>query len=68
MRAELSALWKAAGEDDISSDNLINAQDSYTPDLYDLWLLHTFLVWKLYPDWLINSYWQDNKISFIQIH
>uniref|UniRef100_A0A673LDQ4 Protein C9orf72-like n=1 Tax=Sinocyclocheilus rhinocerous TaxID=307959 RepID=A0A673LDQ4_9TELE len=33
MRAELSALWKAASEDDISSDNLINAQDSYTPDL-----------------------------------
>ncbi|KAL0177735.1 hypothetical protein M9458_026629, partial [Cirrhinus mrigala] len=36
MRAELSALWKAASEDDISSDNLINAQDSFTPDLYDL--------------------------------
>lgn len=33
MRAELSALWKAASEDDFSSDNLINAQDSYTPDL-----------------------------------
>ncbi|XP_076831102.1 guanine nucleotide exchange factor C9orf72 homolog [Brachyhypopomus gauderio] len=33
MRAELSALWRAANEDDISSDNLINAQDSFTPDL-----------------------------------
>lgn len=35
MRSELSALWRAASEDDISSDNLINAQDSFTPDLYD---------------------------------
>ncbi|KAI4892080.1 hypothetical protein NFI96_022392 [Prochilodus magdalenae] len=33
MRMELSALWKAASEDDISPDNLINAQDSFTPDL-----------------------------------
>uniref|UniRef100_A0A8B9K091 C9orf72-SMCR8 complex subunit n=1 Tax=Astyanax mexicanus TaxID=7994 RepID=A0A8B9K091_ASTMX len=33
MRAELSALWKAASEDNISPDNLINSQDSFTPDL-----------------------------------
>ncbi|XP_036429806.1 guanine nucleotide exchange C9orf72 homolog [Colossoma macropomum] len=33
MRAELSALWRAASEDDISPDNLINAQDFFTPDL-----------------------------------
>ncbi|XP_065153125.1 guanine nucleotide exchange factor C9orf72 homolog [Paramisgurnus dabryanus] len=33
MRAELSALWRAASENDISPDNLINAQDTYTPDL-----------------------------------
>ncbi|XP_072533892.1 guanine nucleotide exchange factor C9orf72 homolog [Salminus brasiliensis] len=33
MRAELSALWRAASEDDISPDNLINAQDSFMPDL-----------------------------------
>ncbi|XP_007238049.3 guanine nucleotide exchange factor C9orf72 homolog [Astyanax mexicanus] len=33
MRSELSALWKAASEDNISPDNLINSQDSFTPDL-----------------------------------
>ncbi|XP_066535230.1 guanine nucleotide exchange factor C9orf72 homolog isoform X2 [Hoplias malabaricus] len=33
MRAELGALWRAASEDDISPDNLINAQESFTPDL-----------------------------------
>ncbi|XP_026885249.2 guanine nucleotide exchange C9orf72 homolog isoform X1 [Electrophorus electricus] len=33
MRAELAALWRATSEDDISSDNLFNAQDSFTPDL-----------------------------------
>ncbi|XP_030628329.1 guanine nucleotide exchange factor C9orf72 homolog [Chanos chanos] len=33
MRAELSALWRAASEDDITADNLINAHDSFTPDL-----------------------------------
>lgn len=36
MRAELSALWKTNSEEEISPDNLINIQESFTPDLYVL--------------------------------
>lgn len=36
MRAELSALWKTTSEDEISPDQLINIQESFTPDLYVL--------------------------------
>lgn len=34
MRAELSALWKTTSEEEISPDQLINIQESFTPDLY----------------------------------
>lgn len=36
MRAELSALWKTTSEDEFSPEQLINIQESFTPDLYVL--------------------------------
>ncbi|TSW48754.1 Guanine nucleotide exchange C9orf72 [Bagarius yarrelli] len=33
MQAELTALWKTSSEDEISPDQLINIQESFTPDL-----------------------------------
>ncbi|CAB1335319.1 unnamed protein product, partial [Coregonus sp. 'balchen'] len=33
MRSELSALWKAASEDDIAPDAVIHTDESFTPDL-----------------------------------
>ncbi|XP_061101530.1 guanine nucleotide exchange factor C9orf72 homolog [Conger conger] len=33
MRSELSALWKAASEDDIGPETVIHADETFTPDL-----------------------------------
>ncbi|XP_048852404.1 guanine nucleotide exchange factor C9orf72 homolog [Brienomyrus brachyistius] len=33
MRAELGALWKAAGEDDVLPDTVIHTDETFTPDL-----------------------------------